>query len=145
MALIGTPNFPTTSSRTVITTAAWSGLGRRHPIAPLLPGPIVFWPSISGAEIIASGQYEFTFNFTVSGITTGIQIRSNVTGADGEGVPVDFTLDGSASYKGFANVTDSDILAGQVFLLIESASRLGTENITWDHAELSIRRIGSAI
>ena len=111
-----------------------------------IPADIMFTASArSGAQITTAGQYEVTFNFTVTGITTGIKIRLNASGADGAGTAVTFTDSGSASFKRFANVTDVDLSAGDVFLLIESSSVSGTESITWEHSELAIRRIGGVM
>ena len=152
MALIGQPSFPTTSGNVAITTAAWSGLGRRFPIEPTIIDSRGLWvPAQSGAEILASGQYEATFNFSfeTTDTTTEIRVRGNAVNADGPGTPVRYCAPSTGdkvngSFKFFSNVSVSDLLAGRVYILLEAASLSGSETITWLHSQISIKRIGAA-
>jgi len=129
--------------------STFTRLGRRFPVAVLTTQPVIAISSRAGAQILAPGTYETTFNFSVQVVatTTSIQIRGY--DAIGPGRAVDYSAPAASdiidgSYKFFSNVTNAHLSAGDVFIFIQAASLAGTENVTWIHSEVSIVRIGAA-
>lgn len=153
MALMARPGGQGTSG-VVRTTATTNRLGRIFPVKPLVTpfnNPIG-GASNAGAIIVDSGQYEIVFSFSanVTNANTEFYLRMNAVNGNGAKPPVRYSrakaggmIDGC--YRAFTNVTPEHIAAGQVSLIIEGAATAGTEDITWTHSELSIRRIGNAI
>jgi len=152
MALIGVPSFPTTQNRVAVSTAPTLGYLRRHlPSPTIIDSRGLFVPVSSGVEVLASGQYETTFNFSfeTTGTDTEIRLRGNSVNADGPGTPVRFCAPDigdkvNGTFKFFSNVTDANLVAGRVYVKIEVAALSGSETITWLHSQLSVVRIGAA-
>ena len=145
MALIGAYSGFNARSRIATTqTASWAGNARRMVFKPAVFNGLVTNGIRPGVQIVSAGQYRLSFNFTISGIGTGIRVRTNSVGGTGPTPAVIFTADGSGCYSSFSNVTASDLLAGSVYLVVEVASTEAvSESIVWEHAEVMVERIGA--
>lgn len=153
MAFITRPPASTASNNSLRTSVV-ARIGRQFPIPAITgdaPAVAESEPLRSGAQIVAAGQYETTFNFNLltTEDSTEIWVRGRAEGADGIKTPVKFCaltagdcIEGSYSF--FSNVTAFDVLANEVLILIEVASVADFETITWVHSQVNIQRIGPA-
>ena len=128
--------------------STFTRLGRRFPVAVLTTQPVINFTSRAGAQILVPGQYETTWNFSFTPVGTDV---FSVRGYDAVGPGRVVAFSGEAgepvegSYKFFSNVTPEYLSAGDVFIFVQVAALAGSADLTWNHSEVSIRRIGGVM
>ncbi len=108
---------------------------------------ITFPVGRSGFEITEPGTWKIDVSFTAiaAANNTDFLVRANTNAGPGAGNLYSIKVandSASAAFTIFASVTQAEIDAGTVFLLVEAAAVAGTQNVTWAPMLISVSRIG---